>query len=140
MLDMNSIDKNPGGYIIPSMTPKDLAPDSMDMIKFFIDFFTAYTFSPKADKRDIEFNGEGAYFGKQITIREGSANRFGWNDIGEVTEVEVAYDFTSGHICIYTANNDGFWVKPFLELKDTHSEYPKLKDALHRMLSDYFGV
>lgn len=120
------------------MTPKDLAPDSMEMIKFFTDFFKAYTFSPKMDRGDITFDGDGAYFGKQISIREGSANRF--VPTTEVTEIEVAYDFTSGHICIYTDNHQGFWVKPYLELKDTHSEYPKLKDALHRMLSDYFGV
>jgi hypothetical protein len=116
---------------------KDLESDSIALIKYFVYLFEAYTFSPHKDKRDIEFNGEGAYFGKQITIREGST--FGSINENSV-EIEVAYDFTSGHIVIYTANHGGFWVKPFLEIKNTHSEYPALKAALHRMLTDYFGV
>lgn len=120
------------------MTPKDLAPDSMDMIVFFTDLFTAYTFSPDKDKRDIVFDGDGSYYGKQISIREGSSGRYPQGT--GVTEIEVAYDFVSGHICIYDDNHNGFCIKPYLEIKYTHSEYSKLAAALHRMLSDYFGI
>jgi hypothetical protein len=120
------------------MTPKDFAPDSLEIIQFFIDFFKSYTNSSKNDNRDIEFDGEGAYFGKQISIREGSFT-FGYPTT-DATEIEVAYDFVAGNICIYTDNHNGFWVNPYLSIDATHSEYPKLKEALHKMLLDYFGV
>jgi hypothetical protein len=123
------------------MTPKDFAPDSVEMVNFFIDFFKSYTNSSTRDNRDIQFDGEGAYFGKQISIREGSANRYGMHTYEtEVTQIEVAYDFVAGNICIYSDNHNGFWVNPYLSITQYHSEYPKLKEALHKMLLDYFGV
>ena len=117
--------------------PRDFDSDSIEMINFFHGFFLAYSDELK-DYGDIDFDGEGSYFGKQISIREGSG--FGSFIKDEEVEIEIAYDFISKHIVIYTDNHNGYYAPPFVEIKGTHSEYDKLSKALYRMLSKYFGL
>lgn len=111
--------------------------NSKEMIELFIELFDAYR-NGILDIRDVEFDGDGSYFGKQVSIE---VNRsFGvhsqLNDIG----VEVAYNLYSGKIVIYTSLHGGFWAKPYIELDNTHSEYGYLAVSFRGMLKELFGL
>jgi hypothetical protein len=113
----------------------NVQPDSMEMLRFFEGFFNSYA-DGQRDERDIEFNGDGSYFGKQISIIENSS--FGIHSVEHDIAIEVAYSAT--HIVIYTDYHSGFWVNPYLDINEDHSHFPDLKKALMRMLTRYFGV
>lgn len=58
----------------------------------------------------FEFDGEGAYFGKQCKI---SFNEYYYMYQEYELNFEIAYDFNSNKISIYKENHNWFWVCPF---------------------------
>lgn len=58
----------------------------------------------------FEFDGEGAYFGKQCKI---SFNEYYYMYKENELNFEIAYDFNSNKISIYKENHNGFWVCSF---------------------------
>jgi len=86
------------------------------------------------DERDVDFDGDGAYFGKQIKIGYGqgcwSADRY--------LHFEIAYD--SNQIVVYTAKHNGFWSPTFISLTSDHEQFSNLKTSLYKLLQNVFGV
>ncbi len=101
----------------------------------FITLFCELISSPHFDERDVTFDGDGAYFGKQITINVGSTWRM--SSVSDL-DFEIAYDHSQ--IVIYTANHNGFWVEPFVSMTHHHPEFFKMRRALYSLLMRVFGL
>lgn len=86
------------------------------------------------DDRDISFDGEGSYFGKQITLH--------WNSgvwVGDpLINFEIAYSQSS--ISVYTANNHGFWTPEYLSMTSKDARFDEVKTALFKLLYRVFGL
>ena len=110
---------------IENIKPKN----ETQFIKGFIDFL-----ENMEDDRDIEFQGDGAYFGKQISI--------GFNRVNAGTDkylnFEVAYN--SKHISIYTGKNDGYWTPEYVNIDSKHNFFIPLQKQLKNTLMSAFGL
>ena len=62
------------------------------------------------DERDISFDGDNAYGGKQITLR---LNSFWYHDKDQVAWFEIAY--SPDYVKVYTAKHHGFRYRSILE-------------------------
>ena|SRR6186713_901255 len=79
------------------------------------------------DDREIEFQGEGAYFGKQMQILPFSY--YGRTD--GLLDFECAYSKT--HLRVYSAHHNGFWYPEFIRVecgKDEHNIIGQFMDFL----------
>ena len=107
----------------------DRTKNCVEMLKPFLDFLDLIT-----DERDVTFDGEGSYFGKQITINYNSQ----YNSRNPF-QFEIAYDFED-KISIYTANNNGFWVPEYFVLIESHPDFEETKNKLNEFLKRIFGL
>lgn len=82
----------------------------------------------------IEFQGEGAYFGKQITL---SFNGF-YHMCNDPIELnfEMAYDFSTEQFVIYRANHHGYWIPSFCSGKMTK----EFQNIFRNTLLNAFGI
>lgn len=69
------------------------------------------------DDREVEFQGEGAYFGKQIQLLP--FTYYGRTD--GLLNFECAYSKTE--LRVYSANHNGFWYPEFLRIELGKDEY-----------------
>ena len=97
---------------------------------FFPDFLA---YIDTLSSNDFVFNGEGSYFGKQITVIED--NYFAREDL---LCFEVAYDNTQ--IVIYTANHNGFWVKPYCTVNHDNTMFKAFYRIFVNIMKDKFGL
>ena len=90
--------------------------------EIFINTFMAWLEAGiESDDIEIEFDGNGAYFGKQVTIK--NSEHALYYDPHSLS-FEIAYDINN--IVIYTARHNGFWVNPYFSIsseKDTSRFY-----------------
>ena len=87
------------------------------------------------DERDISFDGEGSYFGKQITLSYGSGVWVGDKDLS----FEISYSYEK--ISVYRKDHEGYWVPEYLSVSSgKHPEYRMLADVLFPLLRKAFGV
>jgi hypothetical protein len=70
----------------------------------------------------MEFDGDGAYFGKQISIHENSY----FSD--SVFNFEIAY--SNENISIYSGNHNGFWVPEYVSMTSEHKDFSNLKNSI----------
>jgi len=98
--------------------------------QFFMSFFA---YIDCLESNDFAFNGEGSYFGKQVTISED--NPFARDYL---LEFEVVYD--KCNIVVYTANHNGFWVKPYSSIKSDHPKFNNYHNMLVSILRSKFGL
>lgn len=87
------------------------------------------------DDRDISFDGEGSYFGKQVTLSYGAGV---W-----VRDRELSFEicYSRDTISVYRADHDGFWVPEYLYLKSgKDKEYITVSNILFPLLKRVFGV
>lgn len=86
------------------------------------------------DDRDISFDGEGSYFGKQITLH--------WNGgvwVGDpLIHFEIAY--SESHISVYKADHQGFWTPEYLSMSHKDSRFNEVKKHLFKLLYRVFGL
>lgn len=91
-------------------------------IKEFLNLINNYP-----DEMEVTFDGEGAYFGKQVTLEPFSY--YGRPPID--LRFEVAYSKTL--LKVYSANHNGFWYPEFLSIekgKDEHNVIGQFYDFL----------
>ena len=86
------------------------------------------------DDREIDFHGEGSYFGKEIAINIDSWYGKGDRDLS----FEIAY--SGEQITVYDANHNGFWHPPYLEVKKGHERFDDVRCALINRLTKVFGL
>jgi hypothetical protein len=82
---------------------------------------------------DCEFDGDGAYFGKQIIIAYCPHIR-GDRDLS----FEIAY--SNDKISVYTANHNGFWQPEYLKLESGQARFNDVKEPLFKVLYRFFGL
>ena len=81
---------------------------------------------------DVTFDGEGSYFGKQVTISKDTNYRI--SNYG----FEIAY--SDNHIRVYTSNHHGFQVPEFIDLYDKDEDFKELKELLNTKLKELLGL
>jgi ribonucleotide reductase beta subunit family protein with ferritin-like domain len=79
----------------------------------------------------FQFDGDGAYFGKQIVI---SRHNMGYDEL----TFEIAY--SSNSISIYTGHHSGFWTPEFIQMTDSHSDFKKIKNAVVSLVKKQVGI
>ena len=99
-----------------------------EIIDIFIQFFNNIE-----DENDVEFEGDGSYFGKQINIMY---NRYSYNRNSIFIEIAYSYD----KISIYTAEHNGFWVPEYIKIDKSHKRFKELQNSLYDLLRKVFGV
>jgi len=86
------------------------------------------------DERDVSFDGEGAYFGKQVRI---NLNSGVW--IGDpLINFEIAY--SEDQIRVYTANHHGYWNPEYLSMTKEHPRFNDVKKPFFKLLYRVFGL
>ena len=98
-------------------------------IKLFISFLEQIE-----DDRDIEFEGEGAYFGKQVSIGLHRATA----GTDQYLDFEIAYD--NKQISIYTGKHEGFWTPEYVRIDRQHNWFVPLQKQLKATLMSAFGL
>lgn len=89
-----------------------------------------------ADEGDFEFDGDGSYFGKQVTFRYGSYYSWGYTDIELHFEIAYAKD----QIRIYTAYHNGFWTQEYVNMTEHNPNFERLSQAIFTKLRGVFGL
>jgi len=100
--------------------------------EFIINFFKLLQNFP--DDREITFDGDGSYFGKQITLEPFSF----YGKSPRQLRFEIAY--SKDRISVYTANHDGYWNPEFISIDNTKPEFTQLKSDLYKFLTRIFGL
>lgn len=100
-----------------------------EIIDIFIQFFNNIE-----DENDVEFEGDGSYFGKQINIMYNRLYSYNRNSIF----IEIAYNYDK--ISIYTAEHNGFWVPEYIKIDKSHKRFKELQNSLYDLLRKVFGV
>lgn len=129
-----------------TMTEKDLQPlidyvsnwNNIEGIKpqnekKFLDYFLLLI-KNYPDDREVVFNGEGSYFGKQITLEPFSY----WGRPNHLLCFEVSYN--ENKISVYSASNCGFWVPEFISLSKGDDLFEEVKKVLFDFLYVVFGL
>ncbi|SDZ81843.1 hypothetical protein SAMN05192529_102116 [Arachidicoccus rhizosphaerae] len=103
------------------------------LIASFIDFMW-----PKDEKEFtdmwIEFNGDGSYFGKQLTMTEDA--RYVRPD--PLLNFEISY--STEQISIYDGNHNGFWTPEYIKLKRGDDSFLQLREAIYKRIGDFTGL
>ena len=99
----------------------------------FIDAFSKCLI--EADCEDFTFDGDGAYFGKQVTWEVDSQYR-GSRD--PHLNFEIAY--SDKEIRVYDGRNNGFWVCEYISMNKDHLSFNCLKETLFQKLQEVFGI
>lgn len=86
------------------------------------------------DHRDIDFDGEGSYFGKQISLCYGQGVWIADKDLS----FEISY--SKKQIRVYTKNHNGFWRPEYMNIDETHPKFHQVKDILFNLLREVFGL
>lgn len=86
------------------------------------------------DEREVEFDGDGSYFGKQVTLLPFSY--YGKPDRN--LSFEVAY--RQDQIRVYTAHHHGFWNPEYINIHAADEDFNRLKESLYNMLKNVFGL
>jgi hypothetical protein len=100
--------------------------------KEFIDLF--YKLFLDYDDRELEFNGEGSYFGKQVTLYPDSM----YGKTHRNMRFEVSYN--KERISVYSGNHNGFWVPEFINITKNEPEGEALILAFLNFLTGVFGL
>lgn len=98
----------------------------------FVDGFLLFLKSID-DSRDVSFDGEGAYFGRQITIHKDRVF-----SPHKRLAFEVAYSATK--ISVYTAFHSGFWHPEYLLMDDLSPRFFEVRTVLFNLLHWVFGI
>lgn len=101
--------------------------------KSFIDTFLICL--KDADYEDFCFDGDGSYFGKQITWSVGSGN---WIKLDRNLNFEIAY--SESEIRVYSANNNGYWVSEYISVTKGDAFFEDVYSTLRDKLLDIFGL
>ena len=101
------------------------------------DFYELFTELLKSDldDRDFEFDGDGSYFGKQVSLNVGSA--YSWC-FRNTLSFEIAY--SNDRIKVYTGNHDGFWTPEYIDMDTSDERFNYLKAVLFTKLREVFGL
>jgi hypothetical protein len=86
------------------------------------------------DEREVSFDGEGSYFGKQVTLEPFSY----YGRPPSQLRFEVAY--SHGSIRVYSANHNGFWYPEFIRMSKGDVGFDSLKGVLFNFLEGVFGL
>lgn len=101
------------------------------------DFYELFTELLKSDldDRDFEFDGDGSYFGKQVSLNVGSS--YSWGSRNTLS-FEIVY--SNDRIRVYTGNHNGFWTQEYIDMDASDERFNYLKAVLFTKLREVFGL
>lgn len=101
------------------------------------DFYELFTELLKSDldAQDFEFDGDGSYFGKQVSLNVGSSYSYGFRN---TLSFEIAY--SNNLIRVYTGNHNGFWTPEYINMDNSDERFNHLKSVLFTKLQEVFGL
>ena len=115
-------------YVVNWKHEKGIKPcNEVEFINLFLEFISTIDL-------DFTFNGDGAYFGKQITICRDNGYRCGYDEL----TFEIAYHSTK--IVIYDGNNNGFWVPEYACILSSDTRFQEIKDAIFSLIKKHIGI
>lgn len=88
-----------------------------------------------ADYEDFCFDGDGSYFGKQVTWSVGSGH---WIKLDRNLNFEIAY--SESQIRVYSANNNGYWVSEYISVTKGDIYFEDVYLTLKDKLLEVFGL
>ena len=100
--------------------------------KLFIDEFCVLL--SKTDNYDITYDGEGSYFGNQVSIKFESQYRKCDRNLC----FEIAY--SRNEIRVYDYHNEGYWTPEYLSLKKGEQYFDLIEYHLFKNLTRLFGL
>jgi len=116
-------------YILNWKGINEIKPVNEDTFLYtFIDLLNTYD-----ECREVSFDGEGSYFGKQISFDVGSY--YGGRGL---LDFEIAY--SRDKISVYDGRNNGYWVPEYICLDNKDERFKDLKNALSDFLNKMFGM
>ena len=96
----------------------------------FINLFISYL-KGIDNINDVMFEGDGAYFGRQIVIHKDH------NYISDTfLKFELAYD--KNQIRVYSGNHHGYWQPEFISINGNHERWEELSNVLFDLLRNVF--
>ena len=99
----------------------------------FIQEFIKFISPENFENLQFSFDGDGSYFGKQITVSIFN----NWNS-GYLLQFEICYDYKK--ISVYNANHNGFWTPEFIDIEKNNGNFSKLQTKLSKLLFHFFGI
>lgn len=116
-------------YISDWLAIDNIKPKNED---FFIDNFILFIRGID-DCNDFQFEGDGSYFGKQVSITKDRPYTH-----RQLLSFEICYN--GNNISIYTGNHNGFWTPEFVNMDSKHLRFKELKCALHDTIYKLIGL
>lgn len=101
--------------------------------KLFLDYFLLLI-NNYPDEREVNFDGDGSYFGKQITLEPFSF----WGRGNQNISFEIAYN--DNNISVYTKNHNGYWTPEFISMTSDNDRFNEVKKCLFDFLYRVFGL
>lgn len=105
-----------------------------DIIESFIKFFW-----PDDEKEFVDmwitFEGDGSYFGKQISMEEDNRWEMKPDDL---LSLEISH--SQDKISVYTGNHHGFWTPEYIKLKRGDPYFLQLRESLYKRIADFTGL
>lgn len=98
---------------------------------YFFEAFLIYINS--LDSNAFSFDGDGAYFGKQITVCE----KYPFKCDTDL-DFEVAYSIDE--IVVYSANHGGYYVIPYCTLLSCNEKFEEYSKRFFNILKNKFGL
>ena len=100
--------------------------------KLFIDEFCVLL--SKTDNNDITYDGEGSYFGNQVSIKFESQYRKPDRNLC----FEIAY--SRNEIRVYDFYNEGYWTPEYLSIQKGEQYFDLIEHHLFKNLVRLFGL
>jgi hypothetical protein len=96
----------------------------------FIDLFLEFI---NTNELYFTFDGDGAYFGKQITLCRDAGYRG-----HDVLTFEVAYSATQ--LTIYDGNHNGYWTPAYVNILSTDARFNEIKNSIFTLIKTHIGL
>lgn len=96
-------------------------------------------FLEECDVSDIEFDGEGSYFGKQINILS-PHRKYSYFLSSDVKQIWIEIVYCDEKIVIYDGYHNGFWVPAYISLDNSSKYFYSMYNTLVSKLKEFVGI
>lgn len=115
-------------YVVNWKNDQNIKPcNEVEFIDLFLEFISTVDLN-------FSFDGNGAYFGKQITICRDNGYLSGYDEL----TFEIAYDVNK--IVIYNGNHNGFWVPEYACILSTDTRFLEIQNAIFSLIKKHIGI
>lgn len=98
----------------------------------FIENFIKFISPDNFENLQFNFDGDGSYFGKQISIQMYS---FRTN-----TSLMFEICYSPNKISVYNGNHNGFWTPEYIELEKGNGNFSELQTKITKLLIHFLDI